>query len=369
MLRPLVLRSEFTVYRSARASNPSKAFTLVELLVVIAIIGVLVALLLPAVQAAREAARRTQCANNLKQIGLAMLQFEHNNGHFPYSRTGSLWRALPYVEQVTLSEMFTSARHSNGLHGFNGQLTDAGWSPELKAAFNTKLGVFQCPSGPTDRTIVQGSGANTFPVQAADYVTPRIPALRPTGHPLWYQEGEPQMNSNTAMSPPDSRSTDPTRVGARAAEIRDGFSNTLMYFECAGSPNVFVRGKRIDGKALAIAWAGAGDGVKMRAYRADNLDANTTSANSGRGNQGNPAVPISAFNASNSSAWEASIDDGSNTYRFLGHTNSGQPYSFHGSMVGINLCDGSSRFISDNIALPVFLNLMLRDDGQVLGAF
>src|SRR5688500_15381069 len=88
-------------------------FTLVELLVVIAIIGVLVALLLPAVQAAREAARRAQCSNNLKQLGLAALQFHDVHQHLPpgigYSPTtangvfgASFFHLLPYLEKANL---------------------------------------------------------------------------------------------------------------------------------------------------------------------------------------------------------------------------------------------------------------------------
>src|SRR4051794_2767386 len=86
-----------------RSQSLRVGFTLVELLVVIAIIGVLVALLLPAVQTAREASRRTQCANNLKQLGLAVANFEDVTNVLPYSRTdpGETWTViiLPYLEQ------------------------------------------------------------------------------------------------------------------------------------------------------------------------------------------------------------------------------------------------------------------------------
>src|SRR6516164_6961000 len=84
-------------------------FTLVELLVVIAIIGVLIALLLPAVQAAREAARRAQCVNNLKQIGLAMHNYLSAIGQFPPGRVnvwGAYAQMLPYLNQRPIFDAF-----------------------------------------------------------------------------------------------------------------------------------------------------------------------------------------------------------------------------------------------------------------------
>lgn len=350
-------------HRSA-LSRPRAGFTLVELLVVIAIIGILVGLLLPAVQAAREAARRMQCLNNQKQLSLAMLNFENVNRYFPYSRTGSIWRTLGFIEQSTLADMFNGAKHPSQPFGYNGQL-DVDWGDQLRAASNTKLPTFVCPSTPGDRAVMAKAGSITYPVQAADYTTPRIPAVRPIGHPLWYQAGEPQMNFNTAMSPPDSRSTDPRRRGSTAGGITDGFSNTLMYFECAGAPAKYVKKVVVDPAGASLSWAGAGDGVKMTAYAASNLLGTTESTISGRAAP--PTLPPVATSA-NDSANEAAIAP-EGLFKFINHSNAGQPFSFHTGGVTISLCDGSARLLSESTDMTTFLNLMLRDDGQVLGEF
>ena len=107
--------------------NRKPAFTLVELLVVIAIIGILIALLLPAVQAAREAARRMQCTSSLKQVGLAMLNYESNFGVLPPGGLevpeavvyGTSWwvRILPYIEAGTISDRFDFSQ--GGWLGYN----------------------------------------------------------------------------------------------------------------------------------------------------------------------------------------------------------------------------------------------------------
>ena len=105
--------SKMRVKLSVKKMRPRNAFTLVELLVVIAIIGILVALLLPAVQAAREAARRTQCNNQLKQIGLAVQNYHDLVGHFPNGRTRTdefslawTYAILPQLDEQTIFDAY-----------------------------------------------------------------------------------------------------------------------------------------------------------------------------------------------------------------------------------------------------------------------
>jgi prepilin-type N-terminal cleavage/methylation domain-containing protein/prepilin-type processing-associated H-X9-DG protein len=124
-----------------RRSVRVRAFTLVELLVVIAIIGVLVALLLPAIQAAREAARRSQCQNNLRQIGLAALNYESAKNAFPPSDTIGAGRGtpmfmllLPYFEKGVVTIDYKAALGAN----------DPAWYSS--AAAHTPVSIYLCPS-------------------------------------------------------------------------------------------------------------------------------------------------------------------------------------------------------------------------------
>ena len=242
---------------SWRAHVRPAGFTLVELLVVIAIIGLLVALLLPAVQTAREASRRSACQNNLKQIGLGILNHENAKKAFPAGYTyfgvgercwGWATFILPYVEQMELYQALQPDKRKLSA------VCTAAASPADVAALQTRIAGYRCPSdaGPSLRDKNFGS-APPFKVASSNYVGSSgcliisgTDGTYPNGYPAPYKDfdcggvffGVPDRNA-TAVTP----ATGP--LGVKISQITDGTSKTITVGE---------RGTR----GLAAAWAGIG---------------------------------------------------------------------------------------------------------------
>ncbi len=179
----------------------TSAFTLVELLVVIAIIGILIALLLPAVQAARSAARRASCTNNLKQIGMALHNYHDTYRVFPAGSLPSLVSGftaiLPYIEQGNTYDLYDF-----GLHYSN---------PHNKQVVNQVVATYLCPSMTLPREV------------------PNVPCDE-TGAPSSYllSEGtDDYMKTSDGMFPLVWPASDYNSRPRRFADVTDGTSNTI----------------------------------------------------------------------------------------------------------------------------------------------
>jgi prepilin-type N-terminal cleavage/methylation domain-containing protein len=221
--------------------NSRRAFTLVELLVVIAIIGILIALLLPAVQAAREAARRSQCSNNLKQLGLGLQNYHDTHRVFPPSAIKEMFQddtsksaqalvwsgmILPFIEQKTLWDQIQGMGF-----GINWNSTTAGPGGLSNAQIlQVKLPAYQCPSSP-DSSVPWSDGSGR---QRASY------GVVTTGRVGWtYSAAGGASNGENNNYMDDGGLTHPRWNGPfamqnqsfRFADITDGSSNTLFVGE------------------------------------------------------------------------------------------------------------------------------------------
>lgn len=155
--------------RTPRTRRSEVGFTLVELLVVIAIIGLLLAVLLPAVQAARSAARRGLCTNNLRQLALGIINFESANGHFPSS-----WRAAPAIHDGKTSGWSAHVQilpfiEQNSLYQQIDMSDQYGKAklPSGQAVGSVRVPTFLCPSEPGDRVRLSGDTPKHYPLNYA----------------------------------------------------------------------------------------------------------------------------------------------------------------------------------------------------------
>jgi len=201
------------------------AFTLVELLVVIAIIGVLVALLLPAIQAAREAARRTQCANHLRQLTLAALQFEDVNKKLP---PGAVWSSsgtakgsvylylLPYLENSALYNAVDLTKAS-----IEGSTLPGSATPIAATVIPT----FVCPSDPHPKHYFGNLAAHNYAASRGPTDVFNNPAAS-CPNP-WQSLSQAPLDDPRNFAGPFTRLGTPVRL----AEVTDGLSNTIFLGE------------------------------------------------------------------------------------------------------------------------------------------
>lgn len=341
-------------------SSRRMAFTLVELLVVIAIIGILVALLLPAVQQAREAARRMQCTNNLKQIALAVLNHENAYRTLPPglpSCTRDNWKTggtqqgaycqgpnwattiLPNLEQAVLydSVMTCMETQPNACDDCEHQLNNVG---------RGTLSFYQCPSAEKMTTLLndysleslaKGNYAANF--GADTYLSFQTPGKAgPFGvvmvsgwEKVTQSEAHASMNGKWKAGPDQ---------GTTIGEIRDGTSNTILASEVLGYNSA------TDGRGV---------------WTSTTMGGSVFTARTGPNSPTNDHIAIC----------DESIPT-SNILRCTENRSDGNTYaaarSRHSGGVVAARCDGSVTFITDSINLAIWQSMCTRNNGEVIHA-
>lgn len=341
---------------SPRRFEDHRGFTLVELLVVIAIIGVLAALLMPAVQQAREAARRSQCTNNMKQIGLSLHNYHDQWGAFPigalHSQTPGFSRSLdrgssffvallPFIEQGSLySQLSDTASGGAGNTDISGNVNGPFFDGQ-------RFSVMSCPSSPLPRmtdalaTTPRGVMMPTYVgiSGAATLDGGPNPDAEPTYNGIMASSGVLVPNRSVAFS-----------------DVTDGTSNTMML-----------------GEQSAFAEDASGNQIDLRSSNSHGAWVGSTgSGTPGQGtwfctsfqtwNITTVRYPINFLDATAALAAGASglgPEDGAN-----------RPLqSIHPGGANIALTDGSVRFLGESVDFTLLTNLANRNDGSELGEF
>ncbi len=242
-------------FRIPSRSAPPSAFTLIELLVVIVVIGILIALLLPAVQAARSAARRMHCTNNMKQIALAIHQYENVYRVLPPAKTFNEHNKLKYNHNIlTFLLPYLEQNHVYAKFDFNQH-----WSSTKNyAAAKNTISTFLCPDAASSpRSYVEKDkpqqvypsdyaacpmidGAVRNDLFLAGLIKPRTPA---NGQGKQGDDAQHRYYRNMIVPWNDCLSPGGSHWGGpiTIAGVTDGLSNSWMFFECVGRPQLLTR--------------------------------------------------------------------------------------------------------------------------------
>ncbi len=332
------------IVNATRRSPSRPAFTLVELLVVISIIGILMSLLLPAIQRARSAAERTQCGNSLKQLGFAALNFAASQNSLPSSTRPAGITTKPRIAGLTLLLPFIDQQGK-----YNAYDQTKNWSdPANVPVTSQKIATFLCPSTPNpDRLDGDPQAATWQPIVSVTDYSPTIgvdPRLGSSGLALV----DDQTISVSSAGIPNSGLIR-TNETCRLSDATDGLTYTLVYAESAGRPLVYRRGGVAVSTDPTVARVNAGGWSRPASdFSVDgaSYDGSTLSG---------PA-PFNTTNGEN-------VGGETFPYPYYGSQGTAEAYSFHPLGANFVFGDGSVHFLAESIDIATFARFVSRADG------